>query len=79
MASTETTQRPTEPTPARPAHSDSPLESLGKAISDPVREAAGQADEATRKARENARPDPYPDLDAEDDWPEPPSSPVHGR
>ena len=47
--------RPAEPTPARPARTDSALESLGKAITDPVRESAGDVDEATRQARARAQ------------------------
>ncbi|RCW75484.1 hypothetical protein [Pseudorhodoferax soli] len=50
-----TPDRPAEPTPARPAHTDSALESLGKAITDPLRESAGDVDEATRQARARAQ------------------------
>ena len=55
---------PTKPHP--PGHSDSVFESLGKAITDPVREAADEQDEAVKKARRDATPDPYPDEDAQD-------------
>ena len=67
------TQRPADPTPERPAtsrrpaHVDSVLESLGKAITDPVREAADEADESVKDARRRATPDLEPD--APDDWP----------
>lgn len=80
MASPDTTQipdRPTKPSPARPAHRDSVLESLGKAITDPVREAADEADEEVKRARERAQPDPEPEDPTE--RPEAPPSPVHGR
>lgn len=66
-------QRPAEPTPERPAtsrrpaHVDSVLESLGKAITDPVREAADEADESVKDARRRATPDLEPDEP--DDWP----------
>lgn len=41
--------------PIRPAHTDSLLESLGKAITDPVRESAGETDDETRAARARAQ------------------------
>ncbi len=47
------------PTPTAP--SDSILESIGKAITDPVREAADATDDAVRKARHDATPDPLRD------------------
>lgn len=75
MAQPTPPQRPTEPTPARPSRVDGPLESLGKAISDPVREAADQTDEATKRARERAQSQ----ADADDLEAEAPRSPVPGR
>ncbi|KQP17523.1 hypothetical protein [Pseudorhodoferax sp. Leaf265] len=85
--------RPAEPTPSRPAHTDSALESLGKAITDPVRESAGDTDEATRQARARAqvRADAEAAREAEAEAREraekerarvhkqPPPSPVQGR
>ena len=41
MASQDPVQRPAEPTPARPAHSDSLLESMGKAITEWNRQMQG--------------------------------------
>jgi hypothetical protein len=73
MASPSSTPRPAEPTPARPAesrrpaHVDSALESLGKAITDPVRETADEADESVKEARRRAKPDLEPDEP--EDWP----------
>lgn len=92
MASPDT-QRPADPTPARPAHTDSALESLGKAITDPVRESAGDTDEATRQARARAqvRADAEAAREAEEEAreraeegrarvrPPSPPSPVQGR
>ena len=85
MALPDQTPRPVEPTPARPTHTDSPLESLGKAITDPVRESAGETDEATRAAR--ARAQERADAEAAREEAEeraaegvpPPASPVRGR
>ncbi|MFT3719698.1 hypothetical protein [Pseudorhodoferax sp.] len=51
---------------AATGHHDTPLESLGKAITDPLREAAGQPEEDVRRAREHATPQPYPDDDDAD-------------
>lgn len=85
MASHDSPQRPAEPTPARPAQSDSMLESLGKAITDPVREAAGEQSEETRAARERAqvRADELAAEEAaaegQDERPRQPPSPVAGR
>nr|WP_222124948.1 hypothetical protein [Variovorax boronicumulans] len=69
------------------------LESLGKAITDPVRESAGDTDEATRQARARAqvRADAEAAREAEEEAreraegerarvrPQSPPSPVQGR
>lgn len=70
MSRSDTPQRPTEPTPPRPPHRDSMLESLGKAITDAVREAAGEEGDEVEQARHRARGNVPP---------QPPISPTKAR
>lgn len=70
MSRPDIPQRPVEPTPHRPAHRDSMLESLGKAITDPVREAAGEEGDEVDQARHRARGNILP---------QPPGNPGKGR
>lgn len=78
MASDPRTQRPNEPVPGRPQapqQQDSVLESLGKAITDPVRESAGEVDDEVEAARERAARKHHEEPPAD----VPPQSPVRGR
>lgn len=77
--------RPVEPSPGRPRHTDNALESLGKAITDAVREAADAEDDDTRQARHRAqrRADALAEAEAANDPDAPkrptPQPPAGGR